>query len=133
MNQVSRICPQCGGTVALHARYCGECGYDTSSGLPVSRTNLPATVGKAALPVVAGLAGLALRSGWKLLQAHLTQLATHQEPAPARPPAPQPQQTANPPVPRAGRTIRIRSSWIVGDGRGNWRRGSEEHVIEIDK
>ena len=67
MSEINRICPQCGGSVALQTRYCGECGYDTSTGLPVRQSNLPVKVGKAALPVVAGLAGLALRSGWKLL------------------------------------------------------------------
>jgi hypothetical protein len=126
MSEVNRICSQCGGNVPLQTRYCGTCGYDTSSGLPVHRTNLPATVGKAALPVVAGLAGLALRTGWKLLQAQLTQMATRQ--AQTAPLARQ-----EPPARHSQTVIRIRSKWIVGDGKGNWKQGSEEHTIEIDE
>ncbi|MBX2998131.1 MAG: zinc ribbon domain-containing protein [Caldilineaceae bacterium] len=131
MNQVNRICPQCGGSVSLESRYCGSCGHDTSHGLPVQRLNLPVQVGKAALPVVAGLAGLAIRSGWKLLQSYLAQAATQTASAPQSPPV---RRAASeiPPTQRAGRTIRIRSSWVIGDGQGRWKQGNEEHIIEID-
>lgn len=125
MTQVNRICSHCGGNVALQARYCGSCGYDTSRGLPVERNTLPATVSKAALPVVVGLAGFALRTGWKLLQAQLTQAASRQTLPTTRP------ETA--PSRRSRRTIHIRSSWAVGDASGIWRRGQEEHTIEIDE
>lgn len=134
MSQVNRICPQCGGNVSLQARYCGECGYDTSRGLPVQRLNLPVQVGKAALPVVVGLAGFAIRSGWKLLQAQLAHAATQSAPAVQKPLTPRTPNEIKPvdPTPRAGRTIRIRSSWIIGDGQGRWKQGNEEHIIEID-
>jgi hypothetical protein len=133
MSQVNRICPQCGGNVSLQSRYCGECGHDTSHGLPVQRLNLPVQVGKAALPIVAGLAGLAIRSGWKFLQTQLAQAATQaavsQEPLVRRSAS---EITPTEPARQAGRTIRIRSSWIIGDGQGRWKQGKEEHIIEID-
>jgi hypothetical protein len=134
MSQVNRICPQCGGNVSLQSRYCGECGHDTSHGLPVQRLNLPVQVGKAALPVVAGLAGLVIRSGWKFLQAHLAQAAIQ---AASTPQEPLVRRSANEITPtestrQARRTIRIRSSWIIGDGQGRWKQGKEEHIIEID-
>ncbi|MEZ4635831.1 MAG: hypothetical protein R2856_12870 [Caldilineaceae bacterium] len=131
MSEVSRICSQCGGSVALNARYCSHCGYDTSSGLPVQRTSLPLQVGKAALPVVAGLAGLALRSGWRFLQNQLAQTAAsalNNQSRPTRPPVVKNQEPAD----RPRRTIRIQSSWVVGDGQGRWRQGQEEHIIEFD-
>ena len=129
MSEVNRICSQCGGSVPLQTRYCGSCGYDTSGGLPVHRFDLPATVTKAALPVVAGLAGFALRTGWKLLQAQLTQMATRQAqvtPVARREPA------TKDPAHQSQTVIRIRSKWVVGDAKGNWKQGSEEHTIEID-
>jgi hypothetical protein len=129
MSEVNRICPQCGGNVPLQTRYCGNCGCDTSSGLPVRQNNLPATVSKAALPVIAGLAGLALRSGWKLLQTQLTQLATRPQNLETRV---QQNPTTQPPASRSQTVIRIRSKWAVGDARGNWKQGTEEHTIEID-
>jgi hypothetical protein len=134
MSQVNRICPQCGGNVSLQARYCGDCGYDTSRGLPAQRLNLPVQVGRAALPVVAGLAGLAIRSGWKFLQAQLAQAATQATPTVQNPLTPRATSDLKPmdSSPRAGRTIRIRSSWIIGDGQGRWKQGNEEHIIEID-
>lgn len=133
MNQVSRICPHCGGSVALQSRYCGSCGFDTSTGLPIERSSLPIQVGKAALPIVAGLAGLALRSGWKFLQSQVAQSAatalTKAAQAPIRPAAAPTQKRET----TARRTIRIQSSWVVGDGQGRWRQGQEEHIIEIDE
>ena len=135
MNEVNRICPQCGGKVPLQARYCGACGHDTSAGLPVQRTNLPVQIGKAALPVVVGLAGFALRSGWKLLQAQLAQ-ASQPGLSTQHPPMRRPQtvdRTADGTAPRRQRVIRIRSSWIIGDPRSGWKQGNEEHLIEIDE
>ena len=130
MSEVSRICPQCGGSVALSARFCGGCGFDTSVGLPIQRTSLPVQVGKAALPIVAGLAGLALRSGWKFLQGQLTQAAASSLQGPRA--AVQPPVVQNKPTAGPRRKIRIQSSWVVGDGQGRWRQGQEEHIIEID-
>lgn len=133
MSDVTRVCSQCGGKVALDSRFCGRCGYDTSAGLPVQQRNLPAQIATAALPVAAGLAGWAVRAGWKLLRARLEEMAKNppavvsprQQPAP-RPTAP-PQESSRP-----RRTIRIRSTWAVGDGKGVWRQGAEEHIIDIE-
>ncbi|MEZ4861048.1 MAG: zinc ribbon domain-containing protein [Caldilineaceae bacterium] len=127
MSEVQRICTQCGQAGPLNARYCAHCGYDTEGALPVQRQNLPAVVVRAALPILAGAASLALRAGWKLLQNRLTTAAAESTstalrttPAPAAAPA------------KSRRTIHIRSAWAVGDANGNWRRGESEHVIEID-
>jgi hypothetical protein len=134
MSEINRICPQCGGKVSLQTRYCGECGHDTSTGLPVQRTNLPVQIGKAALPVVVGLAGLALRSGWKLLQTQLAQASQPTLPAQQPPMRQQPmERTPTQPARRGQRIIRIRSSWVIGDARGDWKQGNEEHIIEIDE
>ena len=70
MSNVTRICTQCGhGNIF-------QCGVTAPSvatipraNLPaVSQVNLPALVGKAAMPVLICVAGLALSAGWKLLQ-----------------------------------------------------------------
>lgn len=125
MSQVHRICPHCGGNVPLEARHCPTCGADTWAGPPATRSGLPAQVGRAALPLVAGLTGLALRFGWRLLQARLARLNPLETRArAARPPAPRPA--------RGRRVLRIRSSWAIGDANGIWRQGHEEHIIEID-
>lgn len=131
MNEITRICTHCGKNSPLEAQFCSHCGYDTQSGLPAPQNYLPLALGKAALPVVAGVAGLIVRAGWKLLKSRLTQAVT----SAITPAAP----TAHPPAPRttseprrARRTIHIRSSWAVGDARGVWRKGETEHTIEID-
>lgn len=134
MSDVSRVCSQCGGKVALDSRFCGHCGYDTSAGLPVQQRNLPAQIATAALPVAAGLAGWAVRAGWKLLRARLEEMA--QNPPAVVPPRQQPAtRAAAPPQEssRPRRTIRIRSTWAVGDGKGVWRQGAEEHIIDIEE
>jgi len=90
-------------------------------------------IGKAALPILAGAASLALHAGWKLLQQRLLTTATQSAPLQtttakairSRPQAITPQS-------RARRTIHIRSSWTVGDANGNWRQGSSEHMIEFE-
>ena len=64
MSEVFRVCPNCGQDVAMAARHCGACGYNTQGGYPLEgRNNLPAMVTKVGLPVAVGLAGLALRAG----------------------------------------------------------------------
>jgi hypothetical protein len=87
------------------------------------------------LPVLAGAASLIVRAGWKLLKQRLAQAAAEQRvnltPAsqPAQPPTPR--DPISPRRPR--RTIRIRSSWAVGDANGVWRQGASEHTIELDE
>lgn len=127
MSDVSKICPQCGGSNALDSRHCAHCGYDTQAALPMLPNNLPAVLGKAAVPVLAGAVGLAVSMGWKLLQGMLNQTA--------RPPlkVEGSQTTAlQPAAPAPRRTIHIRTSWAIGDSSGNWRRGESEQTIEID-
>ncbi len=136
MAQVHRICPQCGSNVRLEDRFCPQCGFDTRQDLPVARSNVPATLGRAALPVAAGLAGLAVRMGWKLLRGYLASAGRSQtvsvpsSTALARKPAPPQALPDRPRRPR--RTIRIRSTWAIGDANGVWQQGAQEHIIEIE-
>lgn len=129
MSNVTRICPQCGHGNGMEDRYCAACGADTQASLPATQgANLPAVIGKAAVPVLVGAASLALSAGWKLLQSALSR------------PAAQPQRQAQPPVqvksaplaPRQPRmTVTIRTSWAVGDSSGRWERGQSEQTIEF--
>ena len=141
MSEIQRICVQCGQAGPLDARYCPACGYDSQAALPAMRSNLPALVGKAAVPVLVGAASLAARAGWKLLhsrwaretarnaiQSAVQRIAS--SPPPATPaPAPQP---PSPAARRPRRTIHIRSSWAVADANGVWRRGQSEHTIDLE-
>lgn len=134
MSEVQRICPHCGEAGPLTARYCPHCGADSQAALPAPQSNFPLALTKAALPILAGAASLALRAAWKLLQsrmtASITEQAVHslrsarhpQPPAPTTPLTPQ----------RPHRTIRIRSAWSVTDGNGVHRSGASEHQIEIE-
>ena len=139
MTNVNRICPGCGQPSPLDAHHCPNCGYDHEAGLPVPQRNLPATIGKAALPILAGAAGLAVRAVWKLVQNRLTQDAVYRvatnvtspnAKAPIKPVAAEEPITVA--ASRPKRTIHIRSSWAVGDANGMWRQGSSEHTIEFD-
>jgi len=136
MSDVSRVCAQCGGKVALDSRFCGGCGYDTAAGLPVAqRSNVPAQIASVALPVAASLAGWAVRAGWKLLRSRLEEMAQNPPALAAQRPAPVPRSTAPAPEKdgRAKRTIHIRSTWAVGDAKGVWRQEAEEHIIDIEE
>lgn len=137
MSTIHRICPICGKDTPLDARHCPHCGHDTQSDLPVPQgASLPMVVGKAALPVLVGVGTLAVRMVWKLLRDRWTLPVANvavdavTKTAPFSSPAriDQPSQ----PV-RSQRTIRIRSSWAVGDANGVLRQGQVEHVIEIDE
>jgi hypothetical protein len=139
MSEIQRICAQCGKSSALETRYCSHCGYDAQAGLPAPRNTLPATIGKAALPVLAGVASLALRAGWKFLQSRLAEATVRTSPQNAvNPVIPTPKTTTpipqnpQPALRRTRRTIHIRSSWAVGDANGTWQQGNSEHTIEID-
>jgi hypothetical protein len=132
MSEIQRICAQCGQSGTLDTRYCPHCGYDAQAGLPAPRPNLPVTVAKAALPILAGVAGLAVRAGWRFLQSRLAQAAVQTAvdnvvtvPRSTPPAAPITQR-------RPRRTVHIRSSWATGDANGVWRQGTSEHTIEID-
>jgi hypothetical protein len=136
MSNVQRVCVQCGEGNPVESRYCAHCGYDSQSSLPAQRVNLPAVIGRAALPVLVGAAGLVARAGWKLLQNRLAQARPITVPATSTPKAPQPiQPQARPEVTsprRAKRTIHIRSAWAVNNGNGIWQQGTSEHTIELD-
>ena len=124
MSNVKRICGQCGHGNGMEARYCAACGADTQASLPATQgSNLPAVIGKAAVPVLVGAASLALSAGWKLLQGVLNRPA-------AQPPSVQAKSA--PLVPARGRmSITIRTSWAVGDSSGRWEKGQSEQTIEF--
>ena len=135
MSNVTRICPQCGHGNGMEDRYCAACGADTQASLPATQgANLPAVIGKAALPVLVGAASLALSAGWKLLQGALSRPAA--QPQTQIQPQTQPQtpiQVKSAPLaPRRARmTVTIRTSWAVGDSSGRWERGQSEQTIEF--
>lgn len=147
MNNIQRICEKCGEGGPLDARYCPHCGHDSQgvggAALPAQRLQLPMALGKAALPILAGAASLALRAGWKLLQRRLATTTPEQaanvlskfvpHPVSSSQTQPVPQHQAPPATHRPRRTIHIRSNWAVGDVNGVWRQGSSEHTIEIDE
>ena len=114
MTEITRICPQCSKSFPMEARHCSHCGYDMDAALPAVQGALPALVGKAAVPLLAGAASLALSLGWKLVQGMVNR------PAKA---APQPIQVRSAAAvqPQSRMTIHITTSWVVGDSRGNWR------------
>lgn len=127
MSNVTRICPQCGFGNGMENRYCAQCGADTHASLPMTQgSNLPAVIGKAALPVLVGAASLAISMGWKLLQGVLSKPPTQgQGPAPL-------QVKSTPLVPTRGRmTVTIRTSWAAGDSSGRWEKGQSEQTIEL--
>ena len=125
MSEVRRICPQCGNAFPLDARHCIHCGYDMDTALPVPQSNLPELVSKAAVPVLVGAAGLVVSMGWKLLQGMLSQPAQpKQQPIRVRP--------SEPVQPRSKFTVRITTSWAVGDSNGTWQEGRSEQTIELD-
>lgn len=137
MTDVQRICARCGHSNPLEARYCARCGDDSRGHLPTAQTNLPLVIGRAALPVLATAAGLALRVGWRLLQNRLARpvAVTPVQPTPSPTPSPAsglPARVTTQPVVANRRTIHIRSAWAVSDGQGGWREGVSEHTIEVD-
>lgn len=139
MSNVQRVCVQCGQGNPVESRYCSHCGYDSQAALPAPRSNFPAVIGQAALPVLLGAASLVVRAGWKLLKSRLAQASLSntgpangvQPPTVSQPTIPIPRNDAAS-VRRARRTIHIRSSWAVNNGNG-WQQGSSEHTIEVDE
>ena len=143
MSDVQRICARCGHSNPLESRYCAHCGDDSRTNLPAAQSNLPMVIGRAALPVLATVAGYALRVGWRLLQHRLARAATApstvsssapMKTAPASPASSNvPARVVKTPASRANRrTIHIRSKWAVSNGRGGWQEGISEHTIEMD-
>jgi hypothetical protein len=136
MSEITRICSQCGQSTAIETRYCPHCGYDSEAGLPAPRAaNLPVIISRAALPVLAGAASLAIRAIWQLAKSRLTAAAVDHtahlaaKPKPVAPPA-APDNIS--PTQRPGKTIHIRSSWAVGDANGIWQQGVSEHTIKVE-
>jgi hypothetical protein len=138
MANVHRICAACGKDTPLEARHCPHCGHDTVSGLPMkSESQLPAVMGKAALPVLATAGTLVARMMWRLVRDRLLAAAA----TPASPPARQPTRANVPmerpaqsvqPAPRRTRSIRIRTQWAVGDANGMYKQGYTDQQIDFD-
>ncbi len=162
MAKLSRVCPHCGEQGELESAFCASCGESNSPDTAQRSANrsidesdkvgsLPIQLRKAALPLLAGAAGLIVQVGWRLLQSKTardvalnaansalqSRVQTHMAKghAPIEPSAathPVSRQSGSVVARRQGRTIRIRSSWAVGDASGVLRQGQSEHTIEID-
>jgi len=136
MSSVTRLCSRCSYGNPLETQFCGRCGADMqASHLPVARdNNLPALIRSAAMPVLAGITTLAVSAGIRLVQGLMRQaLAAATQTAPASTALQRNAPAEVVPVARRNRTIRIRSSWAVTDGQGNFRQGQSEHVIDLDE
>ncbi len=141
MSNIQRICPACGSGNAMSSQFCERCGQDferTGNTLPARRSSLPVVASTAALPLLAGAASLAVRAGWRLLQAHLREQKAQVAPRQAAGQSPKqesitlaPAQSLAPST-QSRRTIRIRSTWVVGGPDGIYRHGASDHTIEID-
>lgn len=134
MAQVHRICAACGKDSPLEAQYCPHCGHDSYAGVPMKQSsNLPMVVTRAALPVLATAGTLAARLLWKLVRDRILPSATLT--VRTEPPAPlalREEQPLAPPSQRSRRSIRIRTSWAVGDANGVQRQGYTDQTIEFD-
>lgn len=96
-------------------------------------SNLPMVVTRAALPVLATAGTLAARLLWKLVRDRILPSATLT--VRTEPPAPlalREEQPLAPPSQRSRRSIRIRTSWAVGDANGVQRQGYTDQTIEFD-
>jgi len=115
----------------MDAQHCPHCGVDTSAGVPMRQNALlPASVTKAALPVVVTAGTLALRLMWKLVRQQLFSPAPPA--ATASRSVPQAAQNESP-ARRNGRSIRIRTAWAVGDANGIQRQGYSDQQIDFDE
>lgn len=132
MADVYRICPACGKNSPMEAQHCPHCGNDISAGVPMKQNSqLPAALGKAALPVLATAGTLALRMMWKLVR---QQLFSPMPPSAAPSDRSTPQRVqSETPARRGGRSIRIRTAWAVGDANGIQRQGYSDQQIDFDE
>jgi hypothetical protein len=132
MAEVNRICPACGKNSPLEARHCPHCGHDATIGVPMRQTNLlPATVTRAALPVLVTAGTLALRMVWRLVKQQLLSPASLSVVTPSKTmPQASPSDT---PARRSGRSIRVRTAWAVGDANGIQRQGYSDQQIDFDE
>jgi hypothetical protein len=111
----------------MEARYCARCGYDTQGSLPArQQANLPAVIGKAAVPVLVGAASLAVSAGFKLLQGIMARQAQPRSQPPARA-----ADKGGEIAPPRRVTVTVRTSWAVGDSSGRWEKGQSEQTIEL--
>jgi len=133
MSTIQRICTQCGQSNPVEARFCAHCGDDSQAALPAPRRALPAAIGQAALPVLVGVAGWAVRVGWKMLQARLQQSTRVGSAPPALNLPARPLKVDALPARRGKRTLHIRTAWAVNQGGGVWRQGVSEQTIEMDE
>lgn len=136
VSDIYRVCPKCGGrSNETTYRFCPTCGADSDLELAVSGSSLATTASKAVLPILASVAGMALRFGWKLLQNRMAASAVHnlQSTTPVRPPSVEmPTPSKQLPNSPSRRRIHIRSARKVSDSKGNWRSEDSEHIIDID-
>lgn len=132
MADVHRICAACGKNMPIEAQHCPHCGYDSGAGLPVRQSGaLPMVVGKAAVPMLVTAGTLAARVLWKILRDRMlgSASAALKADAPRQQIQPQPPQ---PPAARPRRSVRIRTTWAVGDANGILRQGYTDHQIDFD-
>jgi hypothetical protein len=131
MAEVNRICPACGKNSPMDAQHCPHCGVDTSAGVPMRQgALLPASVTRAALPVVVTAGTLAVRFLWKLIRQQLFSPAPPLATSTRNVPQPTQQEV---PACRNGRSIRIRTAWAVGDVNGIQRQGYSDQQIDFDE
>jgi hypothetical protein len=72
MERVRKICPQCGAANPMEADRCVECGATMRGSLPILReSKLPVPWKEVGASLALGAAALAMRAGWRLLQALL--------------------------------------------------------------
>lgn len=134
MEDVHRICAACGKNTPLDARHCPHCGHDTHAGTPMRQQRyLPATVTKAALPVLATVGTVVLRMMWRLLRDRMLTAAPPTTSVTRTTQAQPMQQPAQQPARRTGRSIRIRTAWAVGDAKGIQRQGYTDQQIDFDE
>lgn len=125
MNDVERICPECGAANAIDVHFCGACAAPLSSRALAHRESaLPAKIEpkNAALAVGAtGIAAVALRVGTVLVKQvarTLLDRTSEEQSAPLAKKEPE------------GRPVmRIKRSWAIGDSTGVRQWGSEDITI----